>query len=227
MWPFVGLSPVCLCLSCSGEPSTGHSTPELASPRRAEGKDLLPRPAGSALPSAAQDTTGPLCSQGTLLAHVQRGAHHHPQVVFYHAAFQPRHPSTCWCRGLFLPRGRTLPFCLLTRMRFLSARSSSLSGSLWTAARPSGVPACPLSFLSSAGLLRVCSAPASRSPVVPGLPPSGRGKEGSRAAVARACVQHQYCRHSCGQMGLEGVDPHCEVDHPGTYSVLLCDTFTL
>ncbi|KAK4826847.1 hypothetical protein QYF61_011715 [Mycteria americana] len=65
--------------------------------------------------------------------------------------------------GLFIPRGRTWYFHLLNFMRFLSAHFSSLSRSLWMAARPSDVSATPPSFVSSRNLPRVCSAPSSRS----------------------------------------------------------------
>jgi len=42
LWPFAGLSPVCPCLSRTGEPRTGHSTPGEASPvlSRGEGSHL-------------------------------------------------------------------------------------------------------------------------------------------------------------------------------------------
>ncbi|KAK4807192.1 hypothetical protein QYF61_024312 [Mycteria americana] len=49
--------------------------------------------------------------------------------------------------GLFLPRGRTLPF-LLNLMRVLSAHFCSLSRSLWMAAQPSGISANPPSFVN-------------------------------------------------------------------------------
>ncbi|KAK4806792.1 hypothetical protein QYF61_005588 [Mycteria americana] len=68
-----------------------------------------------------------------------------------------------WCLGLFLPRGRTLPFPLLNFMRFLSAHFSSLFRSLWMAARSSAISATPPTFVSPANLLRVHSAPSSRS----------------------------------------------------------------
>ena len=45
LWHFVGLFPVCPCLSCSEESSTGHSTPGVASPvlrGRILSHDLLP-----------------------------------------------------------------------------------------------------------------------------------------------------------------------------------------
>ena len=42
LWPFAGLAAVRPCLSCTGQPSTGHSTPDGASPvlTRGEGSPL-------------------------------------------------------------------------------------------------------------------------------------------------------------------------------------------
>lgn len=40
-----------------------------------EGKDHVPRPAGNTPPNTAQDTAGHLCSQGTLLPHIQLRVH--------------------------------------------------------------------------------------------------------------------------------------------------------
>jgi len=38
LWPFAGLSPACLCLSCTGEPRTGHNTTGVASSKLSRGE---------------------------------------------------------------------------------------------------------------------------------------------------------------------------------------------
>ena len=58
---------------------------------------------------------------------------------------------------------RTLNFPLLNLIRILPAELSSLSTFFWTAAQPSDVPATPPSFVLPPNLLRVHSAPSSRS----------------------------------------------------------------
>jgi len=50
-----------------------------------------------------------LCCKGTLMAHVQLGAHQDPHVLFCTADFQPVH-SMYWCLVLSLPRCKTLHF---------------------------------------------------------------------------------------------------------------------
>jgi len=47
-------------MSCTGEPSTGPSTPGVSHQGGAEGKDHLLQPAGDALPQAAQEAVGHL-----------------------------------------------------------------------------------------------------------------------------------------------------------------------
>ena len=76
--PSAGLSPVCPCPSCTGEPSTGPSTPGVASP-------VLSRGEGS--PSldwqcfASPGNHSPSLHKGTSLPHGQPGAHQDPQVL--------------------------------------------------------------------------------------------------------------------------------------------------
>ena len=41
-WPFTGLSQVCSCLSCSGKPRTGHSTPAVVSQVLLRGEVSIP-----------------------------------------------------------------------------------------------------------------------------------------------------------------------------------------
>lgn len=69
--PLPGLSPVCPCLPCTGEPRTGHSTLGVASAVLSGGAGWTPSTFGSTLPNAAQDTVSCLCCKGTLLAHGQ------------------------------------------------------------------------------------------------------------------------------------------------------------
>lgn len=74
------------------------------------------------------------------------------------ATWNPRSFSammlSSWCPVLFHPTCRTLHIPLLNFMRFLSSPFSSLSSSLWMAARPSGISAIPPTFVPSADLLR-------------------------------------------------------------------------
>lgn len=75
------------------------------------------------------------------------------QLLYKHLAL-----TRYWCVGLLLPRCRRSLHCsLLNCMRFCSAHFSCLSRSPWMAAQPSWVSATPLSFVSSANLLRVDS----------------------------------------------------------------------
>jgi len=105
-----------------------------------------------------------LCNKSTLLAHIQLCGHQDPWVLFCKAAFQLVAPHNMyWCVGLFLCKDRNLRFSLLNFMRFLWAHLFSLLRSLWMAAGPSGASATPLSFVLSTDLLRVHSAPSSRS----------------------------------------------------------------
>ena len=67
--------------------------------------------------------------------------------------------SLCRCSS---PAQHPLHFPLLNCMRSLSAHLSSLPRCLRIAARPPGLSATPPSLVSSANLLRVCSAPSSR-----------------------------------------------------------------
>ena len=71
--------------------------------------------------------------------------------------------SIRWCLGLFLPRSRTLHSPVVKFIRFLSAHFSVPLRTPWIVAQPSGVSATPPSFTSSPNLLRVRSAPSSRS----------------------------------------------------------------
>ena len=72
-------------------------------------------------------------------------------------------PSLYWCLGLFLSSCKALHFSLLNCVSFLLARFSSLSWSLWMASWPSGISSTLPSLVSPANLLRVHSAPSSRS----------------------------------------------------------------
>lgn len=135
---------------------TGHSIPGLASL-------VLSRETGSS-PSAWQHSSQEaICLHciGAFLAHVQPGFHQDPQVFFVKDALQLVDP-TAWHLGLFLSRGRTWHFPLLSFMRFLPAHFSSLSRSLWMTAQTSGETDSPPSFVSSANLLRVHSVPPCR-----------------------------------------------------------------
>lgn len=122
------------------------------------GKDHLPQLADS----AAQDTISFWC-KGTMLACIKFGVHQDPRDPFYIADFQSVGPSLYQCVWLFLPSCRTFQFSLFNLMRFLSAHFSNLLWSLQVAVQLPGVCTTPLSFVSSAELLRVHSALSSRS----------------------------------------------------------------
>ena len=88
-WPFIGPSPVCRRLSCTGEPRTGHSTPGVASPVLSRGEGEPPSTCWQCFVKCNPDTIHLLCSKGTSLAHVQLGIHQDPQVLFCFPAGQP------------------------------------------------------------------------------------------------------------------------------------------
>lgn len=52
------------CLSCTGDPWIGPTTPAMPHLRWVEGENHLPLPAGNALPNAAQEVVGPPCCDG-------------------------------------------------------------------------------------------------------------------------------------------------------------------
>jgi len=85
LWSFIGLSPLCPCLSFTGEPST-H---QCSSPVPSKEKDHLPQPADNVLPSTAQENGGGLCCKGTLLARGWLVVHQDLQVLLCKAALQP------------------------------------------------------------------------------------------------------------------------------------------
>lgn len=71
-------------------------------------------------------------------------------------------PSMDWYLGLFLPSYRIWHFSFLNFRRFLSAHFSSLLRSSSMAAQLSNISTTSPSFMSSANLLRLRSAPLSR-----------------------------------------------------------------
>ncbi|KAK4827388.1 hypothetical protein QYF61_017793 [Mycteria americana] len=110
-----------------------------------EGQNHLPRSAGHASFDAAQDTVGLLGCECTLLAHVRFSSISTPKSFSAGLLSITSSPSLC----------RTLHLALLNLTRFTQAHFSSLSRSLWMTPCPSGMSAAPLSFVSSADLLRV------------------------------------------------------------------------
>ena len=96
---------------------------------------------------------------------------HLPWCSVLAALFLMQHPRVggCWpspqclCGlGPFCPRGRTGHFPSASFWRSLLAHFSTLLKPLWIPVQPPGVSATPLHAVSSANLLRVCSAPSSR-----------------------------------------------------------------
>lgn len=126
---------------------------------RAEVKDCLSQPAGSALPHAGCDSGGALRCEVTLLFCIIFHFSFSPWVHFCRAAFQlfgPQQVFHAW-------RCRTWHFPLLNFMKFLLAHFSSLLRSLWMAAQPPGVLLTSSSILFSENLLRAQSVPSSWS----------------------------------------------------------------
>lgn len=85
LWPFTGLTPVCLCVSCNGESRTGCRIPDMASPVLRRGKKITFLDLLTTLPNAAQHTAGLLGCKD-------------PEVLFC----QP-FPMLHWCTGVILP----------------------------------------------------------------------------------------------------------------------------
>jgi len=159
LWSCTGHTPVSACLCCTGEPCTGPSTPDIPHQCCAEAKDDLPRPA---LPSAAHDAVGLLCSKGTLLSYLQL-VRQDPQVLFCKAVLQLFGPQPVLVHGVVPPQVLDLAFALLIIMKFLSAHFSSPPRCLRMAVQLSGASAPLLSFVSSASLLSMYSGLLSRS----------------------------------------------------------------
>jgi len=80
-----------------------------------QGDDPLPSPAGHTILDTSQDAIGLLgtCDLGTLPAHIQPAADHHPQVLFHQASFQPLFPKPVALRGLVLTQVQDLAFSLM------------------------------------------------------------------------------------------------------------------
>lgn len=95
--PSAGLTPGALCLSCTEELRTGHSTPDVLHQGMLKGQDHLPRPAENISPHASQDIIGLFSNMNTLLAHGQLALHKDPQVPPCRAAFQPSACPGAWC----------------------------------------------------------------------------------------------------------------------------------
>jgi len=153
-WACFTVSPY---LSGAGEPSPGHSSPDESHQCWAEGKDHLPRPAGSNTPNAAQDAVKFSLPWRHIAGSVCRDTH----TLLRRAAFQLVSPQHVL--GVIPPQRQSSALPPLNFTRSLAAQFSSLSRSLWMAAHPPGVSATPLSFALSSNLLRVHSVPASRS----------------------------------------------------------------
>lgn len=86
-------------------------------------------------------------------------SHHGVPALYHHPLCSWVALSIYWCTELFLPRRRTCQFPLLNSMVFLWAHFSSLSKFYMAAQMAASSPY----FLLSAKMLRLCSAPSSRS----------------------------------------------------------------
>jgi len=124
-------------------------------------------------------------SKDVLVAHGQLGVCQDPQVLFCHIAFQQDDAQHI----LFVSSCRPLHFPC---MKLLSAHFFSLLRSLWMAARPSGISAAPLSFVSSSDLPSVHSGTSPRS---------CQAAQGSGGVIIAGGVQ-KMCRYGTSGHGL-------------------------
>lgn len=146
-------------LSCTREPKTGYSTPDVVSRTNTWAKDKSPfsQVAGNTLPNA-QDFVSFLCPKFTLLVHV----HQNHQVPSCKAAFQL--VITQSVPDVLPPGAGLCHFPLLNLIKFpISYFSRKLLRSSWMAAQPSGLSITPPNFISSVNLLEVHSVPSFRS----------------------------------------------------------------
>lgn len=124
---------------------------------------LLPRPFGNTPPNAAQETAGRLGHQGTLLACFPFGVHQDTQILFCKALFQLASPQHILVHGLVPPQVQDFSI-LLAELDDVPFSPFLQPSEVPPGSRTSScVSATPPSFLSSANLLRVRSAPSSNS----------------------------------------------------------------
>ena len=142
---------VCLAL---GSPELDPEPPMWSHHCSVDGKDHLPQPAGSTFPATVL-----VWLRRTLLAHLQLSHQEHPKS-FYAKLFS-RWSATSM--GLFFPRCSIWYARLLNFLSFFSVDFCSLSTHLWVAAAPRAVSATPPTCALCADLLRMRSAPLSRS----------------------------------------------------------------
>lgn len=109
----------CLCLSYMGEPRTDPSPPYA----RVE-KDLLPLPAGSVFPNAAQETVSLLCCKCTSVPHGQLAVHQSPSVLHFRVAFQVISPQPVLMISI---RPLQLQDCHVPLLNLLLASCSTLT----------------------------------------------------------------------------------------------------
>lgn len=162
LWPCTSLPPVNLHLYSPGEPSTGHSTPDVVSKALSKEIRSPPWPANNSLPNAAKDAVGLLCHEGTLLANDQLGINQDPKILLREFAFQLVASQEVLMPLVFLPRCRTLYFS------FVKLHEIPLSPILQHIQVPlnGGTTIWPIScssqYLSSANLPKVHSVPVFR-----------------------------------------------------------------
>jgi len=99
LWSFAGLTPVCPCLSYTGEPSLGPSTPSVSHQGFAEWKDHLSWPSSNANPNATQD--------GSMFQGHIAGLSSVPfslPFLFCRAAFKPVSPQCVLVPGVIPPQ---------------------------------------------------------------------------------------------------------------------------
>ena len=119
--------------------------------RRAEGQNLLPRPAGQDSFDSAQDTAGLLGCEHTLLGHMELLINQHPQALPLRAALNPFSVQPVLHLGIAQPMCRTWHLALLNFTRFSEAHLSSRSRSLCMASLPSSMSTAPHCLVSLQG----------------------------------------------------------------------------
>lgn len=106
-WPFVRLSLVVPCLSCTVRTRNGQRNPSVASPVLSRGKDHILQPAGNALPNVVQNTIC-LCGMSILSTRNTRS--------FCQAAFQQGGWQHVFIHGVFSHQMQDYAFPFLNFM---------------------------------------------------------------------------------------------------------------
>lgn len=126
------ITPLCQCLSCTGEPKIWHPTPELVPQCHRKGKNHHFSSAAGCPP--AQPSLARRTGQWVSAAHCPQG----PRVLPCQAASQPASAALSCSTALFHPGCRTW----LHLRTLLSVHFSSLMWLFWTGTLSSNFPNC-------------------------------------------------------------------------------------